>query len=341
MNEDILEPLPPEHRDQVRSALIAEFGAKPLAALQRVAGGTSALAYRIEIAGHPYLLRVDIARDALRDPARGYACMRLAAEAGIAPPLRYADPTAGIAIMDFVSQRPLAEYPGGPAPLVRDLGSLVARLQMTPVFPAFGDYLVILERMLRFVAGSRLFGPGLLNPHLEGFQRIRDAYAWEVAALVSSHNDPNPRNVLFDGKRLWLIDWETSFRNDPLADIAIIASNVARTAPLEEALLQAWLGRTPDQHLRARLALMRLLTRLYYGGIILVGLARAAPEGNAPDPSLAAPTQAEFERDVREGRASAATPDMLYTIAKMCLAEFQAGLGGAGFEEALVIVRLG
>ncbi len=33
---------------------------------------------------------------------------------------------------------------------------------------------------------------------------------------------------LFDGKRLWLIDWETWHRNDPLVDVAILIDNLAR-----------------------------------------------------------------------------------------------------------------
>ena len=44
---------------------------------------------------------------------------------------------------------------------------------------------------------------------------------------VSSHNDVLPRNVLFDGKRLWLIDWENGNRNEPLADLAT-ASTTSR-----------------------------------------------------------------------------------------------------------------
>jgi hypothetical protein len=41
-------------------------------------------------------------------------------------------------------------------------------------------------------------------------------------APVSSHNDPVPANILFDGRRPWLIDWEWAYRNDPLVDVAIV-----------------------------------------------------------------------------------------------------------------------
>ena len=118
--------------------------------------------------------------------------MRTAEEAGIAPALHHADPTAGVAIMDFVPGRSLSDYPGGPGRLARDLGGLAARLHATPAFPPVADYLTVLERLLGRLLGSGLFAAGLLDRHQEGFQRIRQAYPWDSGALVSSHNDPIP-----------------------------------------------------------------------------------------------------------------------------------------------------
>jgi hypothetical protein len=198
-------------------------------------------------------------RSPFRNPHQ-YVCMRIAAEAGVAPPVRYADDSAGVAILDFLPQRPLKEYPGGPAGLAAALGKLAANLQATAPFPELVDYRVIIERMLIRLRSS--FSPGLLDPHLEGFERIRQAYSWAPSSHVSSHNDPNPGNILFDGDRLWLIDWETSHRNDPLTDIAILTQNHAATPELEDLLLRSWLGRSPDFLLRARLVLMRQMTRL-------------------------------------------------------------------------------
>jgi aminoglycoside phosphotransferase (APT) family kinase protein len=62
---------------------------------------------------------------------------------------------------------------------------------------------------------------------------------------VSSHNDPNPRNLLFDGIRLWLVDWELASRNDHLFDLAIATTEIADTPDLETALLTAAFGRAP------------------------------------------------------------------------------------------------
>jgi aminoglycoside phosphotransferase (APT) family kinase protein len=157
-------------------------------------------------------------------------------------------------------------------------------------------------------------------------------YPWNASSPVSGHNDPNPRNIIFDGERLWLIDWETAFRNDPLTDVAILAENFAGTPELEEALLQGWLERPADRELRARLVLMRQLTRLYYAAILFSALAatRAVPDGD-----LTAPTPEDFRAAFAEGRLKAAAPETMYTLGKMLLAGFLNGLNTPEFEQAL------
>jgi hypothetical protein len=72
----------------------------------------------------------------------------------------------------------------------------------------------------------------VLDPHGARLERIRADHAWISATGTSSHNDPVPRNILFDGVRLWLIDWESACRNHPLVDVAILLDNLAPTAGL-------------------------------------------------------------------------------------------------------------
>src|SRR6266498_3399652 len=110
MSDDLLEPVPATHREAARTGLMTVFGGASIAALQRVGGGASgALIYRVDVAGRLYLMRVETRRGPLRNPHQ-YVCMQTAAEAGIAPPLHHADSESGVAIMDFLQQRPLEEY---------------------------------------------------------------------------------------------------------------------------------------------------------------------------------------------------------------------------------------
>jgi hypothetical protein len=52
--------------------------------------------------------------------------------------------------------------------------------------------------------------------------------------------------------------------------------SLVRSPELQGVLLQAWLGRTPDQPLGARLELVRAFTRLYYAGVLLSASAAAS-----------------------------------------------------------------
>ena len=340
MCEPLFETVPEERRETARAALAAAFGSTAVDALQPVAGGVSgALTYRVETGGRSHLLRIETRRSPLRNPHQ-YTCMRTASDAGIAPELRYVDADAGVAVMDFLQQRPLGEFAGGPRELARALGSLAARLQRTPAFPQLWDFPQVVDRILGFVRNSRMFAAGLLDAHTEALERIRSAYRWDASALVSSHNDPNPRNIIFDGERLWLVDWETAYRNDPLTDVAILVENLAPTPELERVLVEAWLGREPDRTLCARLMLMRLLTRVYYAGLLL-SLAARQPRA-VPETDLAAPSPDEFRAAVERGERgerAPASPETIFTLGKMSLAGFLSGVSAPGFEEALAIAR--
>jgi thiamine kinase-like enzyme len=92
------------------------------------------------------------------------------------------------------------------------------------------------------VRRTGLFAAGLLDAHVERLELLREAYDAGSIRLISSHNAPTPGNILFDGERLWLVDWESAFRNDPLVDAAIVLDHFARSQELEDVLLKAWLA---------------------------------------------------------------------------------------------------
>jgi aminoglycoside phosphotransferase (APT) family kinase protein len=332
--------IPNARRDAVHTALRATFGASAADDFQPIRGGVSgALICRFGVLQRNYVLRLEPDRIALHDRQRVFACLVAAAAAGAAPSVHYCDPATGVAIMDFVSSRPLSEHPGGPVGLARALGALIARVQATPPFPIFGTYPEVIGRALAVLGKSIFFAPGQLGPHAEGLARIAAALSWDTSSLVSCHNDPNPRNILFDGERVWLIDWELAFRNDPLVDLAILTTELVEAPELEDALLEAAFGRIPKRRLRARLSVIRLLTRLFYGCIVLDSLADTLR--SAPDVGLAACTPAAFRAAVAEGRLATGTPEIAYAFGKMSLAAFTDGLATPAFDEMLKLIEQG
>jgi hypothetical protein len=206
-------------------------------------------------------------------------------------------------------------------------------VQATPRFPEFVAYPDLVGRLWAHVCRTGLFAAGVLDAHSARLARIREGYVWDAKHSVSSHNDIIPRNILFDGARLWLIDWESGYRNDPLVDVAILLDTLAASPELADILMRGWFGGEPDEEVRARLVPVRALTRLYYAGVFLSASA-TAPRAR-PDADLSVPTVAAFRRDVLAGRIVPGAPETKHMLGKMFLSAFLADAVPPGFDAAV------
>lgn len=333
MTKDPLEAVLDTHRENARLAIAEAFGTVQISAITRLSGGASpASAYRVDIGSRSYLLRAEGLPSPLRNPHQ-YIAMKIAAEAGIAPKIHFFDEVTRIAVIDFIEQKTLDGFSGGPRALAQELGELLARVQDTPIFPFFVNYPEIVERLFAHVRRTGQFAAGLLDPYVERLGLLSEVYHGGTNELVSSHNDFIPSNILFDGERLWLIDWESAYRNDPLVDVAIGLDGLVRSQELAGVFLSAWLGRTPDAALQERLAVVRALTRLYYAGVFLS--ASAAASWNLGDTDLSAPTLDSFQAGIRARRLLAGTPQTKHILGKMYLASFMSGVEAPGFDAAV------
>ena len=66
--------------------------------------------------------------------------------------------------------------------------------------------------------------------------------------VVLAHNDLLAANIMDDGSRLWLIDWEYGGFNSPLFDLAGLASNNGLTEAQEQLMLRQYFGSSADPH---------------------------------------------------------------------------------------------
>lgn len=317
----MLTSIPQSRRAAVREALLATFGAGEPDSLTQVTSGLSgALVYRALVAGEACLLRVETSEpSAFADPHRHYACLRSAAEAGVAPPVRFADPATRVAIMDFVEAQPITAYPGGTAALALELAGLVARLQATPVFRPLTDYLDGVDGIIANMMSLGVVSEAAIAPHLEAWREVRDAYPRATGGqLVSSHNDINPNNVLYDGRRLWLVDWEAAFANDPHVDPATIASWFGVDDDTEATLLRTVFGEV-DDGVRARHALMRLVVRVFVACMMLTVTAMNRGPGQAPITDLSGADLAAVREGLRRGALNVGRDDGRIALAKAYL----------------------
>src|SRR4051794_9582598 len=99
--------IPQEKSASVLHGLHEAFGTTAIEDIRSITQGISSdLVFRLVVKGSPYLLRIMTHIDERMDPGRIFASMSAAAEAGLAPRVRYSNAEHGIAITDFVEAVP-------------------------------------------------------------------------------------------------------------------------------------------------------------------------------------------------------------------------------------------
>ncbi|MEM7523234.1 MAG: phosphotransferase [Pseudomonadota bacterium] len=169
------------------------------------------------------------------------ALNRAAEAAGLSPAVVHHEP--GVLVLDFIEAKTFEEADVRDPAILPRVIDLVARAHRTlgahlttPIL-TFWPFQVIRTYAARLTAeGSSHAGllPGLMQ----------DADGLETATgkvdLVIGHNDLLAANLLDDGERLWLIDWEYGGFNTPLFDLAGLAGNNGLTQPQESEMLERY-----------------------------------------------------------------------------------------------------
>ena len=287
--------IPPEQRAAVIRGLNETFGVTEFDDIRDLTERPgSNQAYRITMHGSAYLLRINTRAG---DMKRHFICMQAAADARLAPCVRYANPGDRISITDFVEAVPL---PAADA-LIRIPGAL-RTLHALPPFPGspFNTTCTFLlsqgpalDGFLQKFRASSILPESETKELLARYEQLAAVYSRLDQDLAPSHNDLfKPDNMLFDGNRLWLVDWEAAFQNDRYADLAVVANMLVSNESEERIYLQEYFGEPPDEYRKARFYLMRQLAHMFYA---MAFLTLGSP-GKPIDWSEPVPAYSDFQR---------------------------------------------
>jgi len=222
------------------AGLAAEARIEPLA-------GLSNRAFRVTVPSGDFALR--LAGDTPRNRAAEATNARRAAAAGIGPEVIHAKPRAGVMLCRWIAgARPFdAALAADPAALGRAAG-LLRRLNRSGL-----DFVGRLDPAAAILAEhERCSHQGIPPPCSETAaravaERLRSVWADEAAPC---HGDACAANLLDDGARAWLIDYEYSGGGDPLWDLAYLAADTGLDDA--RALLAAYGETAPTADLIAR-----------------------------------------------------------------------------------------
>jgi aminoglycoside phosphotransferase (APT) family kinase protein len=300
------------------------------------AGLSSALVFRIVVRGCPYLLRIVMSTDATAGPGQGdqtghFACMRKAAEAGIAPRVWYANIEDRVSITDFLQARP---FPRTEA-LAR-LPVTLRSLHALPRFPPLGivNHLDVIDRFVRKFQAANILPESETEELVQGYARVASVYPRHDSDMVSSHNDLKPENILFDGDRVWLVDWEAAFLNDRYFDLAMVANFVVTNDAEEESYLRPYFGEAAGEYRLARFYLMRQILHMSYAAVFL----RLGSAGKPIDPSAKVPDFRDFHERIWQGTISFVTNEARLQYGRVHVKQILQNMRSARFQDALRIV---
>ena len=293
-------------------------------------------AFRIVVRGSAYLLRINTRAG---DMARHFSCMQAAAEAGLAPRVRYASAEDRISITDFVEAVP---FPARDA--LRRVPAALRTLHALPPFPVapFNTTCTFLlnkgpalDGFLEKFRAANILPEHDLEEPLAQYAQLAGAYFSLDPDLAPSHNDLfKPDNILFDGSRLWLVDWEAAFQNDRYADLAVAANMLVASEAEEQIYLQEYFGAPPVSYQAARFYLMKQLAHMFYA-MAFLSLGSA---GKPVDWSEPVPTYSDFQRRFWAREVDLADNHSKTVYGRVHWGKLRDNLRQPRFDEALRIV---
>jgi aminoglycoside phosphotransferase (APT) family kinase protein len=329
--------IPQDKSEAVARGLREAFGVTEFEDISRITRGrTSSLVFRIIVRGSPYLLKIIIRTE---DPGRHYTSMRAAAAAGVAPRVWYTSTEDRISITDFAGNEPF--------PVSEALVRLPALLRTLHGLPPFGrapfnttcTFLInkgpALDGFLEKFRAANIFPKTESEEFFARYAEIAAVYPHDDVEMVSSHNDLfKPDNILFDGRSVWLVDWEAAFLNDRYADLAVVANQIVASDEEESAYLHEYFGAPPDQYQRARFHLIQQLAHLFYTMAFLFQLSPDKPiDWSAPVPEFR-----DYQRRMWTGEVDLTDQDRKIVYSRVHWERLLQNVRQTRYKEALRIV---
>lgn len=206
---------------EIRARLRASSTTRSLAegTLTRLHGGFSNHAWRVDGAGGPWYARLNAADSEALGVDRASECAMLTTVgvAGLAPPVLACEPANRLLVTRFVDAQPWTADQAARETNLERVGVLLRQLHQLPVAGTIAP--MNWPAQARRLAAQLAEAPGDADVHRRAVGVLQQV---EARAFVPTlcHHDLHHLNVLDDGARLWLVDWEYGGRGDPLFDLA-------------------------------------------------------------------------------------------------------------------------
>ncbi len=231
---------------QVRKLLAEAAPTRRLAnaTFEPLPGGHANRSWRIRDEQHSWCVRLNSTEAERLGVSRVSECRLLAMvdEAGLSPSVLRCDPASGILVTEFIEG---AHWTRDSAILAENLSRLATylrKLHAQPMRPGLAvvDFVRQADRLLRLIA------PGVVPRAMESAARRVFGRLCRRRVRVVCHNDVHHLNIVDQGGRVWLVDWEYGGVGDYLYDLASFLCYLEADSEVCAALLSCYEGPRPQ-----------------------------------------------------------------------------------------------
>jgi hypothetical protein len=226
-------------------------------------------------------------------------CQLIASDAGYGPKVYFFDEVECITIMDYYFPEALPEI----QIRLQALVDLLKKIHAGPVVPKGIDRAIYLDSLVEELKETRFFD-------LEAIRTIKNTVFTATrpnASCVACHRDLHHGNLIYTERSFLAIDYTWGAMDDPYADLANIAIFNCENEEEEKLLLQLYFGYTPSAKEMARLSLMKLPAKIFYG-LEFLGIAYSSKKNEQITLQSAPKTYMNFGR---YGGATSSSIDFL------------------------------
>jgi thiamine kinase-like enzyme len=225
--------------------------------LSPLPGGLTNHNYRVALpSGTPAVVRMSTDSDSALAIDR-YAEFRnatTAAAQAVGPRVLGCDPDAGISVVEWVDARTLTAQDVDDSSTLERIAHTCRQLHAGPRFGNDFDMSAVQHRYLGIVRAHGYRLPATYLDFLTVADDIAAALRLRQPRRQPCHNDLLPANILDNGARLWLIDYEYSGNNDPCFELGNLWSEAELPLPRLGEVVAYYVGAESREHTaRARL----------------------------------------------------------------------------------------
>lgn len=218
---------------------------------ERIKRGLTNQSWRVQGAGHDVIVRISTADEHALQLNRVSEAhiLDVVQHAGIGAKVIRCDPTARVLITQTLPGHEWTEAQACDANNIVRLATLLRRLHALPVdrdVQSIGLFASLHGYWSELTANSIEFN----DDSTQRERALRIAQASDaVLSRCLCHTDLHHFNIIDNGERLWIVDWEYAGSGDAYFDLASVCCWHDYDVELQRALLNAYLGASDDRQL--------------------------------------------------------------------------------------------